>query len=246
MSKKINDLLFQYLTNSSQEVFTRKELIYYSYIEDREPCLFAENKIVPVSSLFLYDRFIETDASPDKLVYYHYKVNKRPISESSYEKSYSNFFQDMKKQRLNMSFMKSKTGDNVVSLFNIEGTIWDLDTNELLVSLCVPNYFFTAFYGLNSSEDKKNFLDKNIESYLSLYIDKKFMTDDKYNTWRKRFETNYLEYVRMFDIDIIETANLKSKIFKTVNLLPKMNSLDDVQKYFSYMEDKLVEDILNT
>lgn len=246
MSKKINDLLFQYLSNVSQEVYTRKEISQNSFIEDREPCLFAENKIVPASSLFLYDRFIETDASPDKLVYYHYKVNKRPLSESSYEKSYGDFFTDMKRQRLSVSFMKSKTGDNVVSLFNIEGTLWDLDTNELLVSLCIPNYFFTAFYSLSFSIDRKNFLEKNIESHLSLYIDKKFMTDDKYNTWRKRFETNYLEYVRMFDIDIIETADLKSKIFKTVNLLPKMNSLDDVQKYFSYMEDKLVEDILNT
>jgi hypothetical protein len=244
MNRELNNLLFQYLSNLSGSVYSRKDISSNHYI-DKNICLFIENKTVPANSLFLYDDFIKGVSSPEKSVYYSYNVDKNYISDSQFEKSYNSFFTDMRKQRFSFSFMRSKSGDNVVNLFTTMGTLWDLDTNELLVSLCVPNHFFIAFCSLKSSEEKLNFLDKNLENNLTLYIDRKFLTDDKYNTWRKKFDTYYLHFVRMFNIDIVETTNLESKIFKTVNLLPEMKSLEEVEKYFSYMEDKLVESIFS-
>lgn len=244
MNRELNNLLFQYLSNLSGSIYSRKDISNNYYI-DKNICLFIENKIVPANSLFLYDDFIKGVSSPEKNVYYSYNVDKNYISDSQFEKSYNSFFTDMRRQRFSFSFMRSKSGDNVINLFTTQGTLWDLDTNELLVSLCVPNHFFIAFCSLKSSEEKLNFLDKNLENNLTLYIDRKFLTDDKYNTWRKKFDTYYLHFVRMFNIDIIETTNLESKIFKTVNLLPEMKSLEEVEKYFSYMEDKLVESIFS-
>nr|DAF03229.1 MAG TPA: hypothetical protein [Caudoviricetes sp.] len=245
MNRELNNLLFQYFSGLSNSVYLKKDISNSSYIE-KDICLFIENKIVPANSLFLYDNFIEGVSSPEKSIYYSYKMNKSYINDHQFEKSYNNFFTDMKKQRLSFSFMRSKSGNNVVNLFNAQGSLWDLDTNELLVSLCIPNHFFIAFCSLKSSEEKLDFVDKNLENNLTLYIDRKFLTDDKYNTWRKKFDTYYLHFVRMFNIDIIETTNLGSKIFKTVKLLPEMNSLEKVEKYFSYIEDKLVEDIFST
>ena len=162
MNRELNNLLFQYLSNLSGSIYSRKD-ISNNYYTEKNICLFIENKIVPANSLFLYDDFIKGVTSPEKSVYYSYNVDKNYISDSQFEKSYNSFFTDMRKQRFSFSFMRSKSGDNVVNLFTTQGTLWDLDTNELLVSLCVPNHFFIAFCSLKSSNEKLDFLDKNLE-----------------------------------------------------------------------------------
>lgn len=243
MSKELNNLLFQYL-GSSGDVFIGRD-ISYSRLSKKDACFFMENKLVPAYSLFIHNNFINGNKDPNSFVYYYYAIDKNGVKETEYERSYNDFFFCMKKQRLYPSLMKSKSGDNVINLFNISGTLWDLDTNIPLVSLCVPNHFLIAFSSLKNNAERKKFLEENLESHLSLYVDRIFMTDDKYNNWRKKFDTYYLHFVRMFNIDIIETANLGSKIFNKVKLLPKMNSLEDVAKYLNYIEDKLIENVLS-
>ena len=126
-----------------------------------------------------------------------------------------------------------KVGEEQHQVYFERGLLLDIDKNILMCMAIDTEYLLAT----NVSTIKTN---PNGEKF-TLFITDKFR-DPKYKNVRKKVEAEYIDKVRNFGLDVIETSRIEEKLFKN-NVEPHtFKTIAQMKKYLKEVPKLLITD----